>query len=42
MGKAFIYFEKLENAKAAREALTKKTFDDLIVEAHYLDEQAFL
>ena len=42
LGKAFIQFESVEAAKKARADLTKKTFDDLAVEGHYLDEEAFL
>jgi len=41
LGKAFIYFEKMESAMAARAKLTKKLFDGNIVEGNYLNEESF-
>ena len=41
LGKVFIQFETMESSKAARAKLTKKLFDDNIVEANYLNEEWF-
>ena len=42
LGKIFVYYSKVEEAQAARAELTKKLFDNRIVEASYLKEEAFL